>query len=29
MAGEKLKKFNLEKRISNIFAIKKLFFPFN
>ena len=29
MAGEKLKKFNLEKRISNIFAIKEAVFPFN
>ena len=29
MAGEKLKKFNLEKRISNIFAVKEAVFPFN
>ena len=29
MAGEKLKNFNLEKRISNIFAIKEAVFPFN
>jgi len=29
MAGEKLKKFNLEKRISNTFAIKEAVFPFN
>jgi len=29
MAGEKLEKFNLEKRISNIFAIKEAVFPFN
>ena len=29
MVGEKLKKFNLEKRISNIFAIKEAVFPFN
>jgi carbamoyl-phosphate synthase large subunit len=29
MAGEKLKKFNLEKRISNTFAIKESVFPFN
>ena len=29
MVGEKLKKFNLEKRISNTFAIKEAVFPFN
>ena len=29
MAGEKLKKFNLQKRISNIFAVKEAVFPFN
>ena len=29
MTGEKLKRFNLEKRISNIFAIKEAVFPFN
>jgi carbamoyl-phosphate synthase large subunit len=29
MVGEKLKKFNLEKRISNNFAIKEAVFPFN
>ena len=29
MVGEKLKKFNLEKRISNTFAIKESVFPFN
>ncbi len=29
MTGEKLKKFNLEKRISNTFAIKEAVFPFN
>jgi len=29
MAGEKLEKFNLEKRISNIFAVKEAVFPFN
>ena len=29
MTGEKLIRFNLEKRISNIFAIKEAVFPFN
>ena len=29
MTGEKLEKFNLEKRISNTFAIKEAVFPFN
>jgi len=29
MAGEKLKKFDLKKRISNTFAIKEAVFPFN
>jgi len=29
MTGEKLKKFNLKKRITNIFAIKEAVFPFN
>jgi len=29
MAGEKIKKFNLKKRISNMFAVKEAVFPFN